>query len=341
MRILLTPNLPASVRALAEARSPPGCTLDILAPSHPGYGEALAAAGCLMGLPRGRIDEAFLARAPRLALIQLLRTGHELVDLAAAARAGVRVATIGDLTAAAVAEHTLMLMLALGRRLRAQHEAVVTGGWLDVKPWQRPGGDVDAVPEAIFDGLAGKTLGVLGLGAIGGRVARLAAAFGMTVQALARPGERGAAEREPEPERGGVPLVPLEALLETSDVISLHLRLSAETANLLDAAAFARMKRGAYLVNTARGELVDEAALLGALERGQLAGAALDTLRQEPPPAGHPLLGRADVLFTPHTAWLTRESWRRTLELAFGNVERLRAGQPLQHEVGSLGRMTP
>jgi phosphoglycerate dehydrogenase-like enzyme len=238
-----------------------------------------------------------------------------------------------------------MLMLALGRRLRAQHEAVVTGGWLDVKPWQRPGGDVDAVPEAIFDGLAGKTLGVLGLGAIGGRVARLAAAFGMTVQALARPGEHERErEREHEHGRGGaprVPLVSLGALLETSDVITLHLRLSAETANLLDAAAFARVKRGAYLVNTARGELVDEDALLGALERGQLAGAALDTLRQEPPPAGHPLLGRADVLLTPHTAWLTRESWRRTLELAFANVERIRTGQPLQHEVGSLGRMTP
>lgn len=322
MRILLTPNLPRSVRSLAEELLPPACSLDIMAPAHPGYADALAAAGCLMGLPRGRIDAAFLARAPHLALIQLLRSGHDLVDLEATERAGIPVATVGDTTADAVAEHCLMLMLALCRRLRWQHDAVVSGGWLTAKPWQLPSGDVDSVPEVAFDGLAGRTLGVVGLGAIGARVARLASAFGMTVQ--------GAAHRPGEPARAGVPLVPLEALLETSDVVSLHLRLSPETARIMDAQAFARMRRGAFLVNTARGELVDEAALLDALDRGQLAGAALDTLQREPPPADHPLLGRPDVLLTPHTAWLSRESWRRTLAYGFANVARHLAGQPLQ-----------
>ncbi len=325
MRILLTPNLPRSVRRLAEELAPPGCSLDIMAASHPGYGDALAAADCLMGLPRARLDQAFLARAPRLALVQLLRTGHELVDLEAAERAGIQVATVGDTTSGTVAEHCLMLMLALCRRLRWQHDAVVGGGWLAVKPWQLPDGDVDRVPEVHFDGLAGRTLGILGLGQIGTRVARLASAFGMTVQALAR--------RPGEPSRGGVPLVPLPVLLETSDVVSLHLRLSAGTARIMNAEAFARMKPGGFLVNTARGELVDEVALADALASGRLAGAALDTLQREPPPADHPLLGRPDVLLTPHTAWLTRESWRRTLEFGFANVARFRDGQPLHGRV--------
>jgi phosphoglycerate dehydrogenase-like enzyme len=333
MRILLTPNLPRSVRELAEALLPAGCALDIMAASHPGYGDALAAADCLMGLPRARLDEAFLARAPRLALVQLLRAGHELVDLAAAARAGIQVATVGDTTSGTVAEHTLMLMLALCRRLRWQHDAVTSGGWLAVKPWQLPDGDVDRVPEAHFDGLAGRTLGILGVGEIGSRVARLAGAFGMTVQALAR--------RPGEPARGGVPRVPLDALLETSDVVSLHLRLSAETSRIMNAAAFARMKPDAFLVNTARGELVDEEALLEALASGRLGGAALDTLAREPPPADHPLLGRPDVLLTPHTAWLTRESWRRTLAFGFSNVARFRVGQPLASRVGPVPAVSP
>jgi len=321
MRILLTPNLSRSVRSLAEELLPPACSLDIMAASHPGYDGALARAECLMGLPRARVDGAWLARAPRLALIQLLRAGHDLVDLAATERAGIQVATVGDTTSAAVAEHCLMLMLALCRKLRWQHDAVVTGGWLTVKPWQLPSGDVDRVPEVHFDGLAGRTLGLLGVGEIGSRVARLASAFGMTVQGLAhRPGEHA---------RHGVPLLSLAALLETSDVVSLHLRLSAETTRIMNAEAFARMRRGAFLVNTARGELVDERALAGALARGQLAGAALDTLQNEPPAPDHPLLGRPEVLLTPHTAWLTRESWRRVLAFGFANVARFRAGQPL------------
>jgi len=321
MRILLTPNLPRSVRALAGALVPPGCSLDILAASHPGYESAVAVADCIMGLPRARFDAAFLARAPRLALIQLLRAGHELVDLAATERAGIRVATVGDTTAGAVAEHCLMLMLAACRKLARQHAAVVSGGWLAVKPWQLPSGDVDSVPELALEGLAGRTLGIVGVGQIGARVARLAAAFGMTVQGAShRPGERT---------RGEVPLVPLATLLETSDVVSLHLPLRPETARLMNAEAFARMRPGAVLVNTARGELVDEDALVDALARGQLAGAALDTLQREPPAADHPLLGRPDVLLTPHTAWLTHDSWRRILAFGFANVERFRAGQPL------------
>jgi phosphoglycerate dehydrogenase-like enzyme len=325
MRILLTPNLPRSVRALAHQLVPPACTLDILAASHPDYDPAVASAECIMGLPRARFDAAFLARAPRLALIQLLRTGHELIDLAAAARAGIEVATVGDTCAGAVAEHCLMVMLAVCRKLRRQHDAVVTGGWLAVKPWQLPSGDVDSVPEVQLDGLAGRTLGIVGLGQIGARVARLAAAFGMTVQ--------GTSRRLDEPARGGVPLVPLATLLETSDVVSLHLPLSPATARILNAEAFARMQRGAILVNTARGELIDEDALLDALARGQLAGAALDTLRCEPPAADHPLLGRSDVLLTPHTAWLTHDSWRRILVFGFANIARFMAGEPLHSVV--------
>ncbi|MBA3541566.1 MAG: hypothetical protein H0T79_18275 [Deltaproteobacteria bacterium] len=325
MRILLTPNLPASVRALAHELVPAGCELEIMAPSHPNYDQAVAAAECIMGLPRARFDEAFLARAPALKLIQLLRAGHELIDLAATERASIQVATVGDTTSGIVAEHCLMLMLALSRNLRWQHDAVVNGRWLVAKPWQLPSGDVDSVPEMQFAGLAGRTLGLIGLGEIGSRVARLASAFGMTVQGVARtPGEHA---------RDGVPLVPLTTLLATSDVVSLHVRLSPETSRMMNAEAFAGMRRGAFLINTARGELVDEDALLAALTSGQLAGAALDTLQKEPPAPDHPLLGRPDVLLTPHTAWLTRDSWQRTLAFGFANVERFRAGQPLWGQV--------
>lgn len=325
MRILLTPNLPARVRALAADLLPPSCSLEIMAAAHPGYAAAVATAECIMGLPRARFDASFLAGAPRLALIQLLRVGHELIDLAATERAGIQVATIGDTTAGAVAEHSLMLMLALCRKLRWQHDAVVTGGWLTAKPWQLPSGDVDDVPEVQFEGLAGRTLGILGVGQIGSRVARLASAFGMTVQGWSR--------RTNEPVRDGVPRVPLTTLLATSDVISLHVRLSPETKHIMNDEAFARMRPGAVLINTARGELIDEAALVTALARGQLAGAALDTLEREPPAPDNPLLGRPDVLLTPHTAWLTLESWRRVLTFGFDNVVRFRAGQPLMSPV--------
>lgn len=321
MHILLTPNLPASVRQLAQALLPAGCTLEILAASHPTYAGALARADVLMGLPRARMDAAFFAAAPKLRLVQLMRAGHELVDLAAAAARGVVVSTVGATTSPMVAEHTLMMMLALVHKLRWQHQAVVEQRWLVAKPWQLPSGDVDSVPEVVFDGLAGKTLGIVGLGEIGRRVARLAEAFGMTVI--------GAAHRDGETARDGVPLVPLGALLAEADVVSLHVRLTPATKNLIDASALARMRRGSYLVNTARGELVDEAALLAALERGHLAGAALDTLQKEPPPADHPLLGRDDVLLTPHTAWLSRTSWQRTLEFGYANVVRFLAGDAL------------
>ena len=325
MQILLTPNLPSSVRDLARELLPAGCSLDILASSHPHYADAVATADCIMGLPRARFDEAFLDKAPRLKLIQLMRAGYELVDLAATERRGIQVATVGTETSAIVAEHCLMLMLAVCKKLRWQHDAVVTGKWLVAKPWQLPSGDVDSVPEMVFDGLAGRTLGIMGLGEIGSRVAQLARAFGMSVQALAR---RPDARTDSD-----VPLVPLKQLLETSDVVSLHLRLSADTKHIMNAQAFASMRPGSYLVNTARGELVDEAALVDALNGGRLAGAALDTLEKEPPPADHPLLGRPDVLLTPHTAWLTRESWKRTLSFAYANIGRFRAGEPLRSAV--------
>ena len=325
MRVLLTPNLPRRVRALANELAPASCTLEIMASSHPGYDQAVATADCIMGLPRARFDSDFLARAPRLALIQLLRAGHELIDLAATERAGIQVATIGDIHAGAVAEHCLLLMLALGRKLRWQHDAVVHGAWFMAKPWQLPSGDVDSVPEVELDGLTGRMLGIVGVGQIGARVAQLARAFGMTVQGVVR--------HPDEVTRAEVPLVSLATLLATSDVVSLHLPLSSETARIMNGEAFARMRRGSYLINTSRGELVDETALVGALASGQLAGAGLDTLQREPPSPDHALLGRPDVLLTPHTAWLTLESWRRMLTFGFANIERFRAGQALDSQL--------
>ncbi len=330
MHVLLTPNLPASVRALAERQLPAGCTLEIMAASHPDYaGRGRARAECLMGLPRARFDAAFFARARRsCGLVQLLRAGHELVDLpAAAARPASRSPRSADATASIVAEHCLMLMLALVRKLRWQHEAVVHDRWLVAKPWQLPNGDVDSVPEMVFQGLEGRTLAILGLGAIGSRVA---AARARIRDDRARPG------RDSGSENGAGAMCPCSrcpSFLAGSDVVSLHLRLSPETKQIIDERALSHVRPGAFLINTARGELVDETALLGALNRGQLAGAALDTLAKEPPPTDHPLLRRDDVLLTPHTAWLTRESWQRTFDVGFANVQRFLNGEALRNLV--------
>jgi len=206
----------------------------------------------------------------------------DAVDLVAATARGVVVTTTGSQNAAAVAEYTFALLLALVRHI------VPADGGMRAGHWQR-----DPLVGAELDG---RTLGVVGYGAIGRRVARAALGFGMRVLAC------DVARTAPEP---GVAMVPLDALLAQADVVSLHTRLTPHNAHLIDAAALARMKPGAFLVNTARGELVDEPALAAALERGALRGAALDTYEREPLAADSPLRRMDRVLLSPHVAGQT------------------------------------
>ncbi|MEZ5353631.1 MAG: phosphoglycerate dehydrogenase [Bryobacteraceae bacterium] len=242
-----------------------------------------------------RFTESVMASSPSLRMISIWGTGTDNVDLDAARRRGIRVTNTPGVAAASIAEHCLALMLAVARRLIPVDASVRRG------EWQR-GNSVQ---------LAGKTLGIIGLGAIGRRFAQLGSAIGMRVICWTM---------NPNPALG-FHLVPLDEVLRDADVVSLHLRLSGKTHHFLGAAELARMKPSAIFINTARGPIVDEAALIGALESGQIAGAGLDVFEQEPMPPGHALASLDNVVMTPHCAGITPETLEAGLALALSNVD--------------------
>ena len=254
---------------------------------HPGplSGAELAelvadADGLLAGVDE--IDAGVFERAPRLRVVARYGVGVDRIDLAAAARHGVVVTVTPGANANAVAELTVALLFAVARPLVQGREAARAGDW-------------GALPGIE---LAGKTLGLVGLGRIGRLVAAKARALGMCVLATDPYVE----------EHADAQLVDLETLCAEADVVSLHAPLTDETRGLVDRRFLERLKPGAALVNTARAGLVDEDALLSVLESGRLRAAALDVLEQEPPPPGHPLLARDDVLVTPHMGPHTEEA---------------------------------
>jgi len=227
--------------------------------------------------PRDTIDARFLdAAGSQLRVVALFAVGYDNVDLAAATERNVLVTNTPDVLTGATAELTLALLLALFRRV-AEGDRLVRSG----EPW------AIAPTFMLGTGLEGKTLGVVGLGRIGREVARLAGCFGMRVVHSSR--------------SGGLPLA---ELLAEADAVTIHCPLTPETRHLIDEEALRRMRSTAVLVNTARGPIVDEDALVRALERGELAGAALDVYEREP--AVHPgLVGRDDVVLTPHVGSAT------------------------------------
>jgi phosphoglycerate dehydrogenase-like enzyme len=246
---------------------------------------------------RTRIDAALLDRLPRLELV-LQTGGHAYhVDQEAATGRGIVVALSrrATMATAAVPELSIGLMLAVLRRIHPLAGELAAGAW----------------PAAMGGTLAGRTLGILGLGRHGRPVARIAAAFGMGVLAWDRDPGRAYADDEPVTER-----LPLDDLLERSDVVSVHLRLSPESTGLLDRERLARLRPGAILVNTARGAIVDEEALLEALGAGRLAGAGLDVFATEPLPADHPLRTAPNVVLTPHIGWKVEEVFAEWVEIA-------------------------
>ena len=247
--------------------------------------------------------------ASRLKLICVAATGTNNVDLDAARRLGIRVCNVTAYATPSVAEHSFALILSLSRRL-SEHRRAARRDW--------PGSPHFWVLDYPIGELAGRTLGIVGYGELGRAVARLGAAFGMRILIAQRPGGRD--------ERAG--RVPLPALLSQADVVSLHCPLTPQTRGLIDAAALARMQPHALLINTARGGLVDEAALLEALQAQQLGGAALDVLEIEPPPADHPLLAAdlPNLILTPHVAWAAREARQRLVDELQANIEAFQAG---------------
>ena len=255
-------------------------------------------------------DAQLFARLPTLRVVSRTGIGVDNIDLAAATAHGVAICNAPDAPSIATAEFAVSLMLFALKRLGRCSQLLA-------RP-ERP--DFFSAHDA--GELAGRQLGLVGLGRIGGRVARIALAFGMNVAVYdpfispQRPAELGVQRADS-----------LEALLAAADIVSLHLPATPQTRQLIDARALAQMKPGALLVNTARGALVDEDALLAALQHGHLAGAALDVFASEPPPPDHPLLQRPDVVATPHVAGVTLESKSRLWAAAIEQALQVLRGQ--------------
>jgi glycerate dehydrogenase len=271
------------------------------------------------------IDRAALEALPELRYIGVTATGTNVVDREAARARGVVVSNVPSYGADSVAEHTLSLMLEAVKHLSRHLGAVRAGGWA-----RQPDFSFTVAPVSL---LAGKTLGIVGLGAIGGRVAELALAFRMTVLAaprssVAATGARVHARDEFGSAPTGVGRVPIDELFERSDIVSLHCPLAIDNERFVDARRLARMKPTAILINTSRGGLIDEAALADALGRGQIAGAYLDVLGVEPPPEAHPLVRLPNCWVTPHMAWASVEARRRLLDVSIANVRAFLSGQP-------------
>jgi phosphoglycerate dehydrogenase-like enzyme len=252
-----------------------------------------------------------MAAAPRLRLVQKIGVGVNTIDLDAAKARGIAVCNLPGTNARAVAEMALLLMLACLRRLPQFDAGLRAGRW----------GAAPEVQDRLGE-LGGRTVGLVGFGAVPQVLAPVLAALGCRVVYTARA-------------RKDVPYEfrDLNELLAEADVVSLHVPQTAETAGMIDAAALGRMKPGAVLVNTARGGLVDEAALVAALRSGRLGAAGLDVFAQEPTPADNPLLSLENVVLAPHVAWVTGGTFARSFDRAAENVRRLEAGQDLLHRV--------
>jgi glycerate dehydrogenase len=276
--------------------------------TEPGEIAARAAAAEVVLTNKTVLGRAEIAALPLVKCIGVLATGTNVVDLAAARERGVPVCNVPEYSTPSVVQATFALLLELTNRV-GHHDATVRAGrWsacADFCYW-----DGDLVE------LAGRTLGIVGYGRIGRGVADVGRALGMRTLF-----HRRAASADPE-------CVDLDRLFRESDVVSLHCPLTPETRALVDARRLGLMKPTAYLLNTARGPLVDEAALAAALDAGRIAGAGLDVLAVEPPPATNPLLHARNCVITPHVAWATRAARRRLIETTAANIRAFAAGRP-------------
>jgi phosphoglycerate dehydrogenase-like enzyme len=253
-----------------------------------------------------RFDAALFAALPDLRFLTVMGTGTDNIDLEAARAHGVVVSNTPTAPVISVAEHTVALLLALTKHLVPMHQALRAGQWQHL-----PGIELD-----------GKVCGLVGLGLVAARVAPVLRALGLRLLGWSLTHDEERARRL------GVELVDLDDLLRQSDIVSLHLRASPRTAGLIGARELALMKPNAYLINTARGAIVDEAALYEALAAGRLAGAALDVFQQEPLPADAPLLTLENALVTPHVAWVTDGGSARMASQPVENILAFLAGTP-------------
>jgi D-3-phosphoglycerate dehydrogenase len=284
------------------------------APTAEAIVEAAADADALL-VTYATITEPMIRQMTRCRIISRFGIGIDNIDLVAAARAGIVVTRVPDYCIDEVSDHALALLLALARKITVSNSHVHAGRW-----------EMKAVVP--LHRLKGQVLGLVGFGRIPQRLAPKAQALGLRVAACD--------PYVPDPvfERLGVARVELDELVRMADFVSIHAPLVPETRGLFDAERFARMKPTAYVINTARGPIVDEHALAAALDRGQLAGAALDVMPNEPP-VGSPLIGRPDVIITPHTGFYSEESLVELQTKAAEEVVRVLSGQPPKNPVNA------
>jgi phosphoglycerate dehydrogenase-like enzyme len=308
---ILTPPQSATVLEIARELLPSGMELVVVDPGKPEFYDAAADAEYYLGSPRTGIGNEFFRAAPKLKLVQLTSAGYDRVDLEAARKAKVPVANNGGANSVAVAEHAVMLMLAVLKKLVYHHLNVVAGTWR--------ASDFAALRTYEVEG---KRLGIIGLGNIGKKVARRVQGFDMDVRYydILR-------LTEDQEDALGVRFALLNELLRTSDVVTLHVPLNDVTRKMMSTAQFAMMKRTAVLINTCRGPVVDEDALQVALESGTIAGAGLDVMVEEPPKKNHPLFSLPNVTFSPHSAGPTWDNWTKAYRNGFDNIPRMESGR--------------
>jgi phosphoglycerate dehydrogenase-like enzyme len=305
-------ELPADVLELSRTLMPNGFelrTVPVRARSSE-IAEAMREVNYILGFIFRLPDEAYLS-ARNLRLIQVLSAGYDMVNIDGARKARIPICSNGGANSVAVAEHAIMLMLAVYRKLIAFHQNVAAGRWHS------------GIPRAvdIFE-IDGKTVGLIGFGNIGEQVARRLKGFGARVIYY------DSVRRDSRDETAlDIEYVPLDTLLETADIVSLHTALNDSTRGMIGRDALSRMKPKAILINTCRGEVVNEEALIDALRDGRLLGAGLDTLSKEPTDPANPILSLPNVVLTPHSAGPTVDSFRKRFQNGYANIQRVANGE--------------
>jgi phosphoglycerate dehydrogenase-like enzyme len=312
MKAVLQYDAGRSVRALVAAFDrPPLAIVQVDEDDAATFAREIVDADVLLHV-LAPVTDAVMAAAPRLKLVQKIGIGVDAIDLAAAKRRGIAVCNMPGTNTQAVAELALAMMLACLRRVPAIDAEMHAGRGYPLR-------------ADLLDGpgeIAGRTVGLLGYGAVPRRLAPVLRALGARVIAC----DVAATSTD-------VEMMPLDRVLAEADIVSLHLPLTADTKEIMDQRRIARLKRGAILINTARGGLVDEKALAEALRTGHVAAAGLDVFAVEPTPPDNPLLALPNVIASPHLAWLTDGTWRRSIDVIAENCRRLAAGEPLLHRI--------
>jgi glycerate dehydrogenase len=260
------------------------------------------------------VDAAALEQLPKLKYIGVLATGYNIVDIDAAKKGGIIVANVPGYGTSSVVQMTFALLLELTLHVQRHSDSVREGKWsrsIDFCYWDFP-----------LVELAGKTIGIIGLGHIGSKVADVATAFDMKVIGNSR-------TRTDQSHRKNFRWAEIPDLLETSDVVSIHCPLFPETRGLINKESLALMKKTAFLLNTSRGPIIVDEDLADALNREVIAGAGIDVLSTEPPPAGNPLFTAKNCIITPHISWATKEARSRMMDIAVANLEAFLAGKPV------------